>query len=139
MKEISPFLFQNWLWWSIFIRAYWLYLLSMSFSNGIADFYFLYVVIPIFYLIGTFHIYEKQKDCLKPQIILIIINLIDISLHSIVLGIYIFFLKALDLSSTALEIFNCVVILLAFFKSMDNILGQIDAFLSIGKVKKKIK
>ena len=109
----------------------------MSFSNGIADFYFLYVVIPIFYLIGTFHIYEKQKDCLKPQIILIIINLIDISLHSIVLGIYIFFLKALDLSSTALEIFNCVVILLAFFKSMDNILGQIDAFLSIGKVKKK--
>ena len=111
----------------------------MSFSNGIADFYFLYVVIPIFYLIGTFHIYEKQKDCLKPQIILIIINLIDISLHSIVLGIYIFFLKALDLSSAALEIFNCVVILLAFFKSMDNILGQIDAFLSIGKVKKKIK
>ena len=113
----------------------------MNSTNGnphivrIADFYFLYVVIPVFYLIGTYHIYEKQKTSLNPQVILIIINLIDLSLYSIVLGIYIFFLRSLDPgnNSDGLRLLKCFVILLAFFKSLDNILGQVESFIAISK------
>ena len=84
---------------------------------------------------GTYHIYQKQKDSLKPQIILIIINLIDTSLYSIALGLYIYLLRSWDFdkSSTAHKIFQCVVLLLGFFKSMDNILGQLDTYLAISK------
>ena len=97
-----------------------------------ADFYFLYIVFPVLYLIGTYHIYLKQKSSLKPQVTLIIIALIDLSLSSIGLGIYIFFLRAdVGINSGVMRLLKCLITLLAFFKSLDNILGQVDSFLAI--------
>ena len=105
-----------------------------------SDFYFLYVVFPVFYLIGTYHIYLKQRTSLKPQVTLIIIALIDLSLSSIGLGIYIFFLRAdLGNNSGVMRSLKCFITLLAFFKSLDNILGQVDSFLAIWKPHKYTK
>ena len=103
--------------------------------------YLLYVVVPIFVLVGACHIYLKQRLCLVPQIILVIINLVDAAFYSISLGIYIFLWRdiELDRNSTGLKTAGCLVILLAFFKSLDNILGQLDIYLAMSKPSKYTK
>ena len=97
--------------------------------------YLLYVAVPFFVLIGAYHIYQKQRLCLVPQIILVILNLIDAALYGISLGIYIFLWRdvELDKNSTVLQTAEFLVILLAFFKSLDNILGQLDIYMAMSK------
>ena len=98
--------------------------------------YLLYVAVPFFVLVGAYHIYQRQRLCLVPQIVLVIINLVDAAFYGISLGIYIFLLRALELwnkNSPILKTVEFLVILLAFFKSLDNILGQLDIFMAMSE------
>ena len=100
--------------------------------------YLLYVVVPFFVLLGAFHIYQKQRLCLVPQIILVIINLVDAAFYAILLGIYILLWRdlELDINSPVVKTAGFWVILLAFFKSLDNILGQLDIYIAMSKPSK---
>ena len=97
--------------------------------------YLLYVAVPFFVLVGAYQIYQKQRLCLVPQIILVVLNLVDAALYGISLGIYIFLWRDLELdkNSTVLKTAEFLVILLAFFKSLDNILGQLDIYMAMSK------
>ena len=94
-----------------------------------------YVAVPFFVLVGAYHIYQRQRLCLVPHIVLVIINLVDAAFYGISLGIYIFLLRALELdeNSPILKTVEFLVILLAFFKSFDNILGQLDIFMAMSE------